>query len=360
MTVLIEAVTAAGAAREEAALVAILQDVVDAGASVGFLAPLARDEAVAYWREVAAAIAAGTRTLLIARLPGQDAVGTVQLELCPRPNGRHRAEVTKLMVRRSARRRGIAGALMRAVEAEARRRGRTTLVLDTRAGDPSERLYRSLGYHRAGAIPRYAESSDGRLDATALYYRLLDADAAPAGPDPVPLRVRAAGPADADRIAAIYNEGIADGGATFETRPRSRDDVLGWFDGRHPIVVAEDAGTVVGFGSTSTYRARDCYGGIAECTVYVARSHRGRGVGPPVLEALAAAAERAGFWKLVSRIFVENTASRRMCLRCGFREVGVYEKHGTLNGVWRDCVIVERLLGAAAPSERSDAVRSTA
>jgi phosphinothricin acetyltransferase len=360
VSVLIQAVTVEEAERQQPALVALLQDVVDGGASVGFLPPLVRGEASEYWREVIAAVSAGTRVLLIARPPGEEAVGTVQLDLCTRPNGRHRAEVMKPMVRRDARRQGIARALMEAIETEARRRGRTTLVLDTRAGDPSEGLYLSLGYHRAGAIPRYAQSSDGRLDASAFYYRLLDAQGAVSGAGHARIRVRAATRDDADRIAAIYNEGIEDGAATFETRPRSRDDVLSWFDGGHPIVVGEEAGTVVAFGSTSTYRGRECYRGIAECSVYVARAHRGRGVGRPVLEALVEAAERAGLWKLVSRIFLENAASRRMCLACGFREVGVYEKHGVLDGVWRDCVIVERLLGAAARRERRAAVRSTA
>jgi GNAT superfamily N-acetyltransferase len=91
-----------------------------------------------------------------------------------RANGRHRAEVTKLMVHRTARRQGIGRALMVAVEAEARRLGRTTLHLDTREGDPSERLYQTLGWQRAGAIPRWARSADGTLHTTVFYHRVLD------------------------------------------------------------------------------------------------------------------------------------------------------------------------------------------
>jgi putative N-acetylmannosamine-6-phosphate epimerase/L-amino acid N-acyltransferase YncA len=155
---------------------------------------------------------------------------------------------------------------------------------------------------------------------------------------------RPATPADAEDIARIYNDGIADRIATFETRPRSREDVLGWFDGRHPIVVVEEAGQVAGFASTSTYRPRACYDGVAEFSFYVARSHRGRGVGRLVVEALLAASEATGLWKLVSRVFVENTASRTLLRGLGFREVGTYEKHGKLDGVWRDVVIVERLI----------------
>jgi L-amino acid N-acyltransferase YncA len=156
---------------------------------------------------------------------------------------------------------------------------------------------------------------------------------------------RPATQADADSIARIYNEGIEDRVATFETRLRSAGDVCAWFDGVHPIVVVEDDGRVVAFASTSTYRPRDCYAGIAEASVYVARDSRRRGVGRIALEALIQAAKEAGFWKLLSRIFPENKASRGLVQKLGFREVGVYEKHGQLEGQWRDVVIVERLIG---------------
>jgi len=169
----IELLTADAARRGRAPLVALLQDVVDAGASVGFLPPLGADEASRYWDGVAAAVGEGTRGLWVARAAA-DIVGTVQLDLEKRPNGNHRAVVMKLMVHTSARRRGVGRALLLAAEAEARRRGRTTLVLDTRRGDPSELLYLSLGWTLAGVIPRYARSADGRLDASAFYYRLLD------------------------------------------------------------------------------------------------------------------------------------------------------------------------------------------
>jgi L-amino acid N-acyltransferase YncA len=161
------------------------------------------------------------------------------------------------------------------------------------------------------------------------------------------MHTRAATPADAEAIARIYNEGIEDRVATFETRPRSPEDVRGWFDGVHPVVVAEDeAGRVVAFASTSTYRPRDCYAGIAEFSVYAGREVRGRGAGRAVMEALIAAAEAAGFWKLVSRVFPHNTTSLRLLRSVGFREVGRYEKHAKLDGEWLDVVIVERLIPA--------------
>jgi L-amino acid N-acyltransferase YncA len=149
---------------------------------------------------------------------------------------------------------------------------------------------------------------------------------------------------DAPFLAAIYNEGIEDRVATFETRPRSIEDVRGWFDGRHPIVVVEEDGQIVAFASTSTYRPRDCYAGIAEVSIYVAREFRRRGAGRVALSELIKQAQTKGFWKLVSRVFPENQASRALIQSLGFREVGVYEKHGQLDGVWRDIVIVERHL----------------
>lgn len=158
------------------------------------------------------------------------------------------------------------------------------------------------------------------------------------------LVARAATQEDAERIAQIYNEGIEDRVGTFETRLRSAADVRAWFDGRHPIVVVEDAGRIVAFASTSSYRARECYAGIAEFSVYVARNGRGRGAGTVAMDALIAAARNAGLWKLLSRIFVENAASRTLMKSAGFREVGIYEKHGKLDGVWKDVVVVERLI----------------
>jgi phosphinothricin acetyltransferase len=158
------------------------------------------------------------------------------------------------------------------------------------------------------------------------------------------MQARPAVPADAAAIARIYNQGIEDRTATFETRPRSPDDIAAWFDGTHPIILVEDDGQPIAFASTSTYRPRECYRGVAEVSVYVAREARGRGAGRLALQALIDAATAAGFWKLLSRVFIENTASRRLIHACGFREVSVYEKHARLEGVWRDVIIVERLL----------------
>ncbi len=151
---------------------------------------------------------------------------------------------------------------------------------------------------------------------------------------------------DAAAIALIYNQGIEDRVATFETRLRTAEDIRDWFDGTHPILVVEDEQGIIAFASTSSYRSRECYAGIAECSVYVKRENRHQGAGSLAGEALIHAAEEAGFWKLVSRVFVENTASRGLLRTLNFREVGVYYKHAQLDGVWRDVIIVERLLPA--------------
>jgi phosphinothricin acetyltransferase len=164
------------------------------------------------------------------------------------------------------------------------------------------------------------------------------------------LKARPAELRDAAAIAAIYNQGIADRLATFETEPRTAEAVgetLGSRAGRYPAVVVEEGDHVLGFAWTSEYRPRDAYAGVAEVSIYVAREARGRGVGRLCLGALITQAERRGFWKLVSRIFPENVASRRLCAALGFREVGIYRRHGKLDGKWMDCVIVERLMGSA-------------
>lgn len=145
---------------------------VDQGASVGFLPPLPAPEAEHYWQTILADLAQSRLLLWGARQEGR-IVGTVQLHPVPKPNGSHRAEVAKLLVHPRSRRQGIARALMLALEKEARARGRITLVLDTRQGDPSERLYTELGYVKAGVIPNYARNGEGTLDPTVFYYKLL-------------------------------------------------------------------------------------------------------------------------------------------------------------------------------------------
>jgi phosphinothricin acetyltransferase len=160
--------------------------------------------------------------------------------------------------------------------------------------------------------------------------------------------VRDALPADCEYIAAIYNQGIEDRIATFETEMRDGDERRRWLDehdSRHPVVVAvDDAGEVVGWGSISAISPRACYSGVGEYSVYVRRESRGRGVGKMLLEALLDRARAEGYWKLIGRMFSFNDGSRRLAMLYGFREVGVLEKHGKLDGRWLDVVEVERLI----------------
>lgn len=159
--------------------------------------------------------------------------------------------------------------------------------------------------------------------------------------------VRPARAADAARVAEIYNQGIAERNATFETAPRTAEAMerrIAEDPARYPVLVAEHDGAVVGWASLGSYRSRECYAGVSEFSVYIDRDHRGSGVGRRLLEALIATAAACGHWKLLSRVFPSNTASLALCRSLGFREVGVYEKHGRLEGRWLDVVIVERLI----------------
>ena len=168
--------------------------------------------------------------------------------------------------------------------------------------------------------------------------------------DPMPVpQIRPATESDAEAIAAIYNEGIADRVATFETRPREPAEVAAWLSQRLPLLVATgDDGAVLGFARVSPYSDRCVYSGVGEHGVYVARAARGQQVGRRLLDALVTASEQAGLYKLTSRLFTDNAASRAAHIAAGFEEVGIQRRHGRLDGEWKDCVLVERLLGEAA------------
>jgi len=168
----IEMTTARDLPEVRGGLAEMFRETVNGGDSVGFLPPISAEESAAYWRGVGEELEGGGRRLLVARLDDR-VVGTVQLDLARQTNGRHRAEVMKLLVGREARRRGLGRRLMAAVEVVARDEGRTLLVLDTRQGEPSEEFYAALGYERAGVIPSFAESADGTLHSTVLFYKEL-------------------------------------------------------------------------------------------------------------------------------------------------------------------------------------------
>ena len=163
----------------------------------------------------------------------------------------------------------------------------------------------------------------------------------------VKLTTRPATRDDAAAIAAIYNEGIADRVATFETEPRTAEQIAAQLADkgeRYPTVVVERDGRVIAWASAGAYRTRPVYAGVAEHSVYVARAARGTGAGRTALNALCEVYAARGFWKLVSRIFPENAASLGLHEACGFRVVGVYRRHGKLDGQLRDTMIVEKML----------------
>lgn len=167
-----------------------------------------------------------------------------------------------------------------------------------------------------------------------------------------PITIRAAEPRDADAIVAIYNQGIADRVATFETRLRTREEIRDQIESlasRLAMLVAEDSTGVIGWAGYGEYRPRECYCGIGDYSVYVDRAARGRRVGRRLLEALIEAARSKGCWKLVGRIFTFNEPSLRLADQLGFRRVGVYQRHAELDGEWLDVAIVERLIPENQP-----------
>jgi phosphinothricin acetyltransferase len=168
------------------------------------------------------------------------------------------------------------------------------------------------------------------------------------------IRIRPALPEDAEAVARIYNHGIAERQATFETRPRTADEVRTWLEHGRPFLVAVgDDGALHGFARLTPYSTRKAYAGIGEHGIYVDPQARGQGVAITLLNKLATAAEAAGYYKLTSRIFTTNEASLRLHRRAGFTEVGIQRRHGRLDGEWKDTMLVERLLGEAAAGIRS-------
>ena len=159
--------------------------------------------------------------------------------------------------------------------------------------------------------------------------------------------MRPARPEDAQAICDIYNEGIEDGDATLETRLRTGDEQRAWLESRserHPVIVAERDGAIVGWGSLNAFNPRPAYDHVTEFSVYVARSARSSGVGSRLLEELIAIAGDIGYHKMVLAAFVWNTAGMALYERKGFRRVGVYREQGMLGGKWVDTIVMEKLL----------------
>lgn len=169
----IQRLDAQAAARQVEALADVLIDCVEGGASVGFMWPLPREKALAFWRKVAEGVAAGERVLMVAHDAAGRIVGTVQLLLAMPDNQPHRADVAKMLVHRRARRQGVARQLLAALDAQARAERRSVLVLDTVTGGAAERLYESAGWQRVGVVPRYALMPDGAYCGTTFFHKQL-------------------------------------------------------------------------------------------------------------------------------------------------------------------------------------------
>ena len=155
------------------ALADVLLDCVEGGASVSFMLPLPREKAVAFWRSVADGVARGERVLLVAQDGEGQLIGTVQLLIAMPENQPHRGDIAKMLVHRKARRRGVAQRLLAAIEDEARKEGRTVLVLDTVTGSEAERLYERAGWQRVGVVPKYALLPTGEFCATTFFFKHL-------------------------------------------------------------------------------------------------------------------------------------------------------------------------------------------
>lgn len=162
-----------------------------------------------------------------------------------------------------------------------------------------------------------------------------------------PLTLRPARPGDAEPICLIYNQGIEDRVATLETERRTPAERLEWMAARgprHPVIVAESGGTIVGWGSLNVFNARPAYRHVADFSVYVERAWRGRGVGRRLLERLIELAREIGYHKLVLSTFPTNAAGVRLYESLGFTRVGLYREQGMLDGRWVDTLIMEKLL----------------
>jgi phosphinothricin acetyltransferase len=167
--------------------------------------------------------------------------------------------------------------------------------------------------------------------------------------------MRAAQESDAAAIAVIYNEGITERQATFETDLRQASDFLARIASNHyPFLVAEVDQQAVGWAAIGPYSERHAYAGVAELSIYVAGIARGRGVGTALCEQLARDAEKRGFYKLLGKLFPTNLPCVKLVKRCGFDTVGLHRRHGRLDGQWRDVLLVEKLLGDARSSTDGD------
>lgn len=300
------------------ALVDLLRACVAGGASIGWPTEPVAQVAADFWRGCFDAVAAGGRELWVALEHAHDAasiVGSAQLAAASMPNGRHRAEVMKVMVHPRARRRGVAEALMRRLEGEARRQGRRLLVLDTLSGSDAERLYARLGYQRSGRIPDYAELDDGRLGSTTVMFKRLFADGLvvlPSSPDAAD--ARALLQALSARLLQVHGSTGEAGFAGFEL-------ATGAF-----ALARDGSGHAVGCGALRPLPQRGQRSGEIK-RMYAARPRRG--IGLAVLRYLEHEAGLLGFDEVALSTRRANTEALGFYAAAGYREVPPWPAYAT-------------------------------
>ncbi|SFG27384.1 Acetyltransferase (GNAT) family protein [Duganella sp. CF458] len=304
----IEELDGAGLLAHADQLADVLHACVLAGASVGFELPCPREEARAFWLGLQGALARGERRLFIVRGAAGQVDGTLQLVLAGMPNGRHRAELSKMLVHPRARRQGLAQALVRHAEATARMLGRTLIVLDTCSGEPAEGMYLKLGYARCGEIPQFATMPDGRPGATTFMYKLLPCVAAadPCEPDAVALM------AELDAaLQAITGDSGRSGFSAEDTHGEA---------GR--FAVARDAqGKALGCGAL-----RPVGDSVAEIKRMYARPGS-KGIGSAVLAWLEGEARRIGYRALRLETRLANRRAVQFYLAHGYRRTDNFGRY---------------------------------
>lgn len=337
-------------------LKALMSDCIHGGASIGFLLESSDEELAAYWKKVIdEASQAKNRVIFIAREErGGPIVGSAQLACETRANGRHRAEVQKLMVLRHNRGKGVASLLMRELENNARARGVKLLFLDTSEGAGGAKYFYELqGYIYAGGIPGFALDPDGKSAQNAIYFKELPPVERPDDTEddgkPVDYFLTPMNEAHWPEVARIYEEGIATGHATFASQAPATwaEFAKSKIAGCSFVCIDNIEGNVLGWVALSPTSSRAVYAGVAEVSLYVAPEQRGRGVGGALMAQVIKASESGGIWTLQSGTFPENRASIALQQRYGFRVLGRRERvalmnHGPFAGRWRDTLVLER------------------
>lgn len=283
----------------------------------------------------------GASGVQVARLGGA-LVGSYFIKPCFPGLAAHIANAGYLVVKEH-RRCGIGRRLAEHSLIDARRHGFDAMMFNlVLERNPSRRLWESLGFIRVGAIP---DAVDG--EAALIYWRsLLDSPPTQGrGRGSTHPEIRLAHRQDAEALAAIFDEAVQAGDGTFETRIPSIDEFAQSIASQLTIV-AVIRETVVGWARLGPYMPARA--GIGLYQLYVTRSHRGEGIGKQLLAELARRAEIVGYFKIVGRVFVSNAAAIRVAGDCGFRQVGVHQRHGQVYGEWQDVAVFERLLGPAA------------